>query len=129
MEQDQMNQEENVTPENTESEVPQQPNADVGNPMVPSDEKEKPVGPIVGAAIIVAILILGGIYLWATLSSRNVGNMTGAEILSQEDEALKDLQKQGISDSISDIEKDLNNTDISNIDKELENIESELNNL
>lgn len=129
MEQDQINQEKNVTPENTENETPQQPNADIGNPVVDSDKKEKPIGPIVGAAIIVAILIFGGIYFWGTLSSRNVGNMTGAEILNQKDTALKDLQKQGSSDSISDIEKDLNNTDISNIDKELENIESELNNL
>lgn len=128
MDQEQMNQGENIAPENTENEAPQQPNENVGNHM-PGDEKEKPIGPIVGVAIIVAILILGGIYLWGTLSSRNIENMTGAEILSQEDEALKNLQKQGRSDLISDIEKDLNNTDIDNIDRELENIELELNNL
>lgn len=126
MDQEQTNQEENMTPEN---EVTEQPNANVDNPMMSDNNKEKPVGPIVGAAIIVAILMIGGVYFWGTLSSRDSQNMTGAEILSQEDKALKDLQKQGSSDSISDIEKDLNNTDINNIDRELQNIESELNNL
>ena len=107
----------------------QQPEAAAEAPMPTEGGGGKPMGPVIGAAIIVAILIIGGIYFWGTLSSRDTQDMTGAQILNQSDGALKDLKKQSNSDLLADIEKDLNNTDIENLDAELENIESELNNL
>lgn len=93
-------------------------------------QKDKPIGPVVGVAIIVSVIILGGFYFWsAELSKKNALDMTGVDILNQDDPALNALQKQGSSDSIADIERDLLNTDLDNIDSELENIGTEVGNI
>lgn len=125
---------------NNEGDQTPQPNppneqAPVTTPPPASDEsgekqKDKPIGPVVGVAIIVSVIILGGFYFWSTeLSKKNALDMTGAEILSQDDLALNALQKQSSSDSIADIEQDLLDTDLDNIDSELENIAAEVENI
>lgn len=125
----------NPTNTNEGEQAPQPETPPVASPPSTSAEggekqKDKPLGPVVGVAIIVAIIILGGFYFWSSeLSKKNAQDMTGAEILSQDDPALSALQKQGSSDSIADIERDLLNTDLDNIDQELENIGIEVGNI
>ena len=87
-------------------------------------EVKKPMGPIIGVAIIVIVLILGGLYFWSTQLSKE--EMTAEEITAQEDPALIELQKQSDSDEIADIEADLDATDLEGLDAELEQIEQEL---
>lgn len=88
---------------------------------------KKPLGPVIGVIIIIALIILGGLYLWGgNLFDRG---MTPEEILNAEDTTLEDLQAQGTSDEVADIEADLNATDLEGIDAELEQIDRELNNL
>ena len=50
-------------------------------------------GPIVGAIIIVAVLVLGGLYYWgAYLEERDRASMTAEEILAAPDALLDELK-------------------------------------
>lgn len=62
-------------------------------------------GPIIGAIVILAILILGGLYFW----SQRAGN----------DAVIEEINTQTNSDAAATIEADLNATDIENLDAEL----------
>lgn len=62
-------------------------------------------GPIIGAIVILAILILGGLYFW----SQRSGN----------DAVIEEINTQTNSDAAAAIEADLNATDIENLDAEL----------
>ena len=64
-----------------------------------------PSGPIIGAIVILAIIILGGLYFW----SQRAGN----------DAVIDEINTQSGSDEASAIEADLNATDIENLDAEL----------
>lgn len=96
-----------------------------------NETHKKPVGPIIGIAIIVVIMIFGGLYYWgAQISKQNKvkqENLTAEQIGSQTDNAALQLQAQSQSDEIADIETDLNTTDLENLDQELENIDLEFN--
>lgn len=61
--------------------------------------------PIIGAIVILAILILGGLYFW----SQRSGN----------DAMIEEINTQTNSDAAATIEADLNATDIENLDAEL----------
>lgn len=89
---------------------------------------KKSVGPIIGIAIILVIIIFGGLYYWGGQIDNKGGqeNITPEEILEQKDETLKTLETQSSSDEIKDIEADLDLTKIEGLDKELENIDVEL---
>ena len=90
----------------------------------------KNTGSIIAIIIIVAIIIIGGLYFWGEKINNATKEDTGAtteEILSTPDEKTESLKKQGTSDSISDIDADLNSTDLDNLDAELQNIDAELN--
>jgi uncharacterized protein HemX len=91
---------------------------------------KKPVGPIIGIAIIVVILIFGGLYYWGAQISKQDANveqesLTTEQIENQEDQIIEQLQIQNTSDNVADIEADLNATDLENIDQDLENIDLE----
>ena len=62
-------------------------------------------GPVIGVIVILAIIILGGLYFW----SQRAGN----------DAVIDEINTQSGSDEASDIEADLNATDIENLDAEL----------
>lgn len=62
-------------------------------------------GPIIGAIVILAIVILGGLYFWG----QRAGNET----------AVDEIDRQNSSDEAAAIEADLDTTDVENLDAEL----------
>lgn len=127
MEENNFNQNQNnPTEDQPTSEVPQQPSE-------PQQEEAptKSVGPIIGIAIILIVLIFGGLYYWGgKISNQELRNqqesITAEEILDQQDESLESLQVQSTSDEIVEIEADLDLTNLEGLDKELDNIDVEL---
>ncbi|PIT96793.1 hypothetical protein COT82_01230 [Candidatus Campbellbacteria bacterium CG10_big_fil_rev_8_21_14_0_10_35_52] len=93
-------------------------------------ERSKSIGPIIGLAIIIVILIFGGLYYWGSQinkqqTQKQLDNVTAEMIENQKDNALEQLQAQSKSDEITDIEIDLNDTVLEGLDQELENIDVE----
>ncbi|MDP3875128.1 MAG: hypothetical protein Q8Q22_01245 [bacterium] len=66
-------------------------------------------GLVVGAIVILAIIILGGLYFW----SQRVGEKVST------DEVIENINQQNNSDEAATIEADLDATDIENLDAEL----------
>lgn len=89
------------------------------------EENKSSIGSIIGTIIIIALIILGGLYFWGKKieNSRNAQNLTSEDIVTDEEiNAESDSIKQtSSSDSIQSIETDLSATDINNIDAELNN--------
>jgi len=78
-------------------------------------------GPIVGVIIIVALIVLGGLYMWSRWSDR-----APAPPDVNSDPLVQELETQSSSDKASDIEADLNATDLGNLDADFAEIENEL---
>ena len=89
--------------------------------------KQSQIGSIVGIIIIIAVLVLGGLYYWGVkLNDRGLDTITGEEIENLPDEQLVDLQTQDTSNTVESIENDLNATDLEGLDAELDQIEADL---
>lgn len=99
---------------------------------MPHDDKpeESSSGPLVGIAIIVIVLIAGGIYLWSTTFNQEeeaADQAPAVEFTNAETDAIvNQLNSQGTSDEVADIEADLNLTDLENLDSELDDLLNEL---
>lgn len=87
--------------------------------------KHETVGPLVGVAVIVIIIALGGYYMWST-QIRNGTPESDRGVQMSEDEMLTELETQSSSDSLSSIEGDLDDTELNTIDQELTNLDAEL---
>ena len=128
--------EENFNQNNTSPETSENQNPEVSQqaPVEQAPEsatEKKSFGPIIGIAIIVVIIIFGGLYYWGgkinTQELRDVQeSLTAEDISGQQDESLESLQVQSTSDEIVDIEADLDLTDLEDLDAELGNIDIEL---
>lgn len=68
------------------------------------------VGPIIGIILILAVIILGGLYFWSQRANEDA-MMTN--------EAIETINTQNTSDETTVIEADLNATDVENLDAEL----------
>lgn len=66
-------------------------------------------GPIIGAIVILAIIILGGLYFW----NQRVGEGVPTN------ETIENINMQSDSDAAAAIEADLDAIDIENLDAEL----------
>jgi len=106
---------------------PEQNKSPIDEPPRELENKPGSVGPVVAIVVIVAVLILGGLYYWGV--QLNKEEMTGEEIENLPDEGLESLETQGTSDTLGAIEEDLQTTDLDGLDSELDQIETELNNL
>jgi len=79
--------------------------------MNPNDTKvSRPVGPIIGLVIIIAIIFLGGIYFWMTRSNSNYSN-ENSTTGNNETSAIENNVPNN-SDDTAAIEKSLNETNI-----------------
>jgi predicted PurR-regulated permease PerM len=81
-------------------------------------KKDEGVGPVIGSIIIIAVIVLGGLYYWGSIiqnSSNAPENVT--------EESLPALSE---SDEIIDIEQDLEATSADEIDALLDEIDSEI---
>lgn len=120
-----------------ENELPKQQNhREEGAPSSPLESDTTPNtlkeggpqgtwGPLVGVIIIVAILVLGGLYFWGRELVGNGEEPSAADIANQEDPQLQELREQDSSDDVSSIEADIEATDFSDIDQEFSDIEAE----
>ena len=102
-------------------------NTETEDSSVGLESKEHSLGQISGIVIIVAILILGGLYFWEKqYFGGDTANteQTPQEITEGVDPVADNLKQQGTSDDLNSIEKDLGTTDLSNIDEDLSNIDS-----
>ncbi len=84
-------------------------------------------GPIIGIIIIIALLVLGGLYYWKEKgpSGRDMGP-SADEIMSEQDSVTASLETQSDSSSLSSIEADLNATNLEGIDTEAGKADLEL---
>lgn len=96
--------------------------------MEPSDIKNKvrnnhgediSFGPIIAIIIIVALLIMGGLYVWKkVMPAENIFRQSGMTV----DPVINSFAKQGSSDEISEIRRDLSATSIEALDQGLDSI-------
>ena len=93
-------------------------------------QEEKSMGPLIGSVIIVAIIVIGGIYFWMTRSAETpTPALPETAPLGQTttpDQETAALLNQGTSDNTADIEKDLNATDLNNLDAGMNDIKAQL---
>lgn len=84
------------------------------NPMGPSMEspKESSVGPVIGTIIILAVIVLGGLYFW---------NQRGERVMDETElnTVINEISTQSQSDDTASIDADLKATDVDNLDQEL----------
>jgi hypothetical protein len=93
----------------------QMPPLSTGTPV------KKSVGPLVAVIIILALIIIGGLYFLKERSSQPV--YTPAPV---GDSVTESLNQQSNSDDLNSIEKDLNNTDVNNLDQGAAAIDSQI---
>jgi len=90
-------------------------------PGVGSVAPKKSSGPLIAVIVILALIIIGGLYFFkARMSERE------AYAPATEDAITESLNQQGTSDELGSIEADLNATDIDNLDQGAAVIEAEL---
>lgn len=82
----------------------QQNNVNVGA----GENAEGSAGLIIGVIVILAIIILGGLYFW---------NQRADDVTT--DQTVESINTQSDSDAAAAIEADLNATDVENLDAEL----------
>lgn len=80
--------------------------------------KKQNIGPIVGIAIIVLLILVAGLYLWGERAKKRAeSGQNAAQIQNAPDSKTDRLNAQGSSDSASSIEGDLSATDLNNLDE------------
>ncbi len=82
---------------------------DESNNVNPTTESGGSAGPIIGVIVILAIIILAGLYFW--------GQRAGDETMT--DKTVESINMQSDSDAAAAIEADLDATNIENLDSEL----------
>jgi len=91
-------------------------------PPMQSGENKKSMGPLIAVIIILALIIVGGLYFLKTRSSQN---MYVPEPVV-EDSITASLNQQGTTDDLSSIEADLNTTNLNNLDQGAAAVETQL---
>ncbi len=90
-------------------------------PPMQSQGDKKSAGPLIAVIIILALIVIGGLYFLKERSSQET--YVPAE---QSDAITESLNQQGTSDDLGSIEADLNATDLDNLDQGAAAIEAEL---
>lgn len=84
--------------------------------MEPNNENS--VGPVVAIIIVLAMIILGGLYFWGERTK----DMNSAETTAEVDEITASISSQSSSDDLTSIEEDLNNTNVLDLGSDLESL-------
>lgn len=92
-------------------------------PPLQAESEKKSVGPLVAVIIILALIIVGGLYFLKQRSSQNL-YVPPAET---GDAVTASLKQQGTSDDLNSIEADLNATNLDNLDQGAAAIQADLN--
>lgn len=107
------------------------PQAPMGGTPAGAPQEEKSMGPLIGSIIVIAIIVIGGIYFWMTRSVNAPETPSGTETstlgqTTAPDQETAALLNQGTSDEVVDIEKDLNATNLNNLDAGMNDINTQL---
>ena len=91
--------------------------------MEPQQNKSS-IGSIIGTIIIIAVIILGGLYFWGKRIEENklkqkLISDSMETIPTQEADPDGSINKTGSSDDLNSIDADLNSTNLDNLDAEL----------
>lgn len=82
-------------------------------PPMPSQAEKKSMGPLVAVIIILALIIIGGLYFLKTRSAQK----TYVPPIEVKDDVTTNLKTQGATDNLDSIEADLNATNLNNLDQ------------
>ncbi len=84
-------------------------------------QNKSSIGSIIGTVIIIALIILGGLYFWGKRIEENKlkQKLISDSIPTQETDQNESIEKTGSSDDLNSIEADLNSTNLDNLDAEL----------
>ena len=91
-------------------------------PPMQNGEEKKSIGPLIAVIIILALVIVGGLYFLKTRSSQPIYETPVENV----DSITESLNTQSNSDDLSSIEADLNATNLDNLDQGAAAIEAEL---
>jgi hypothetical protein len=91
--------------------------------MEPTTQNKSSVGSIIGTIVIIAVIILGGLYFWGKRVEeaklrQNLVTDTSTQQTAQVDETAS-ITTTSSSDDLTSIEADLNNTKIDNLGEEM----------
>jgi flagellar basal body-associated protein FliL len=91
----------------------------------PVDGSEKSIGPAIGIIIIIAVIVIGGLYFWGQRVSKQKAVPTPENNSTTTiDQNIQNLQKQSSADDINSIEADLNATNLNQLGSEMNGIEA-----
>jgi hypothetical protein len=96
-------------------------NINIIDPGIQNEQPKKQegaVGPIIGSIIIIALIVLGGLYYWGSIINSNQKN--------EDVKAEETIPALSESDEIIDIEEDLEATNLNEIDELLNDIDVEI---
>lgn len=82
---------------------------------------ENSVGPVIAIIIVLAMVVLGGLYFWGERKN-NDANLQAASMSNNVDETTASIRSQSTSDDSASIESDLNNTNTDSLDNGLQGI-------
>lgn len=85
-------------------------------PIENNDNNENGAGPVIAIVVVLAMIILGGLYFWGERSNMDT---YGAPSIEQ---TVESISTQSSSDEVSDIEADLNDTSVEDLGSELDSI-------
>jgi len=90
----------------------------------PTKDANSRLGPIAGVIIIIALIILGGLYMWNVSRDKVPQEIPIPDVSS--DPVVQELKRQGGTDGINPIEADLDATALNALDEDFAEIEAEL---
>lgn len=93
-------------------------------PNIGEQKEKRSLGPLIAVIIILALIVVGGLYFLKERSSQNL-YIPETQV---EDSVVESLNQQGTSDNLDSIEADLKATDLENFDQGASVIETELQN-
>lgn len=94
-------------------------------PIPPQSENKSGIGSIIGVIIIIAIIVLGGLYFWgkrveeSRLNQELLGIPAEQTNSTSTEDDINQIQTTSSGDDFSSIEADLNATNIDDLDAEV----------
>jgi len=89
-------------------------------PPIYTDTNKKSAGPLIAVIIILALIIIGGLYFLKERASQPVYPATTSDVITDS------LNSQSSSDDLNSIEADLKATDIDNLNQGAAAVDAEL---
>ncbi|MEK7194397.1 MAG: hypothetical protein AAB660_01775 [Patescibacteria group bacterium] len=88
--------------------------------MQPNNENS--VGPVIAIIIVLAMIILGGLYFWGQRNNTSIPSTETTATSGNVDEVTASIATQSTSLDSTAIEEDLNNTNVDNLDSGLQTL-------